>query len=377
MGVKASVQGDITNYNAGGYMFKLGGDSATKESVLLKIQNFEKFLTANTLAFNLIMSGYILDLDYFYSINFLIERTPTGGFQAVKYQYDIFRPSLSWNYTFNLVGDIIVYILSIIQISINIKTLVQLWKQSKKAFFAFLKKILFVLTLLFFIIQLIYGIFNTISQIKAQGKELLTATDFVDARNTSSSFITSLRFKAFNTGVAILMMSVMLNHKITQKFTITILNETVIKNIQYLLLVIPIFIGMALVGSTVLGPYSTEFASFDKAMISVMLFTIGRINPGNIFKYDSTVGIIFILFFFVLSIFLSFTIFIGFGLQTYFGVMSSKGYYTPSWDNSNFQHFPRFAFFFLPSRFFERKQEDASKKADSGGGFSNLVNKHK
>ena len=48
-------------------------------------------------------------------------------------------------------------------------------------------------------------------------------------------------------------------------------------------------------------------------------------------------GLIFVLIFYILSVFLTFTIFIGFALQTYFVVMSSQGYYTPSWDNSNFQ----------------------------------------
>ena len=145
-------------------------------------------------------------------------------------------------------------------------------------FWAFTKKILFVLTMVFFIIQCIYGVVNTSAQIKYSGEDLLQATSFVDGRSVSSDFITCLRLKAFNTGVAILMMAVLLNHKITQKFTITILNETIIKNIQYLFLVIPIFVGMALVGTLVLGPYSVEFAYFDKAMISVMLYTIGRIS---------------------------------------------------------------------------------------------------
>lgn len=119
---------------------------------------------------------------------------------------------------------------------------------------------------------------------------------------------------------------------------------------------------MALVGSMVLGPYTKDFAEFDKAMISVMLFTIGRIGnhylllePGPITKYDSSTAIIFMIIFFLLSVFLSFTIFIGFSLQSYFSVMSSKGYYTPSWDNSNFRYFPRFVFFFLPESYFPKE----------------------
>ena len=160
------------------------------------------------------------------------------------------------------------------------------------------------------------------------------------------------------------MMAIILNHKITQKFAVTIVNQTIIKNVQYLFLVIPVFVGMALVASMVFGPYNYEFAAFDKAMISVMLITIGQINPGKIQRYDSTLGFIFILIFYIMSVFLSFTIFIGFSLQTYFSVMRGKGYYTPSWDNTNFRHFPRFAFFFLPKKYFDkRKVEETGKQS--------------
>lgn len=221
-----------------------------------------------------------------------------------------------------------------------------------------MKKILFVLTMIFFMIQVFYAVINTTAQLKDSGVHLLEATKFVDARGAASRFVDCLRIKAFNTGIAILMMSIMLNHKITQKFTVTIINETVIKNIKYLLLVIPVFIGMALVGSMVLGPYDSNYAAFDKAMMSVMLFTIGQIEPGEILHYDSSTALIFMIIFFFLSVFLSFTIFIGFSLQSYFSIMSSKGYYTPSWDNSNFKHFPRFVFFFLPKRFFEKKNQE-------------------
>jgi hypothetical protein len=383
LGVDYSVNGYLTSYEKGGYMLTLGSDKAFKEDVEARIAQINEFVSDNTLAINFILGGYILDDDYFFSINFLIERTPSGGFQPVITSYDIFRPTLSWNYPFNVVGDIITYILTIIQVSLNVRALILEWRRKPERFFAFLKKILFVLTILFFIVQIAYGFLNTAAQIRDSGTKLLSANEFTDARGAAWRFINCLRFKAFNAGIAILMMAVILNHKITQKFTITILNETIIKNIQYLILVIPIFIGMALVGSMVLGPYSNEFVAFDKAMISVMLFTIGRIEPGLITKYDSQMALIFVLIFFVLSIFLSFTIFIGFSLQTYFSVMSSKGYYTPSWDNSNFQYFPRFAFFFLPESYFNKKktakveEKKEEKKRVEPSSFSQLAEKAK
>lgn len=138
--------------------------------------------------------------------------------------------------------------------------------------------------MMFFLIQASYAYVNTTAQLNDEGKDLLQATGFVDARGAAQRFETCLKLKAFNTGIAVLMMSIMLNHKITQKFTVNIINQTVIKNIQYLLLVIPVFIGMALVGSMVFGPYDSRYADFDKAMISVMLFTIGQIGRRSFTK---------------------------------------------------------------------------------------------
>lgn len=77
-------------------------------------------------------------------------------------------------------------------------------------------------------------------------------------------------------------------------------------------------------------------------------------------KYDSTTALIFVMIFFLLSVFLSFTIFIGFSLQSYYSVMNSKGFYIPSVDNSNFKYFPQFIFFFLPKKYFKK----SIKKAD-------------
>ena len=121
MGVDYTVVGNSGSYNSGGYKFVIGNDSSTQEEVEAKLQDFDDFITDNTLAFNFIMSGYILDVDYFYSLDFLIERTPTGGFQPTVISYQIFRPTLSWNYPFNLGGDFVIYFLTFAQVSVNIR----------------------------------------------------------------------------------------------------------------------------------------------------------------------------------------------------------------------------------------------------------------
>jgi hypothetical protein len=190
-------------------------------------------------------------------------------------EVEVFRPGLRWNYMFNLIGDIIVYIFSIFLLVIYLKTVLR--KKAKGKLSKFTGKLNFVLTLIFMIVQLAYLVFNTISLLNDDGFELLKTNEFVDTRPVAYRFKTCLRLKAFNTGVAVLMMNVILNHKITKKFSITILNVAVSKNIQYLMLIFPVFIGLALVGSFILGPYNADYTYFSKAIISIMLFTIGRI----------------------------------------------------------------------------------------------------
>ena len=122
--ISYSLSGMNSDYNAGGHLISLGKDTNTADEISKKLPDIISTITSNTLAINLVVTGYILDMDYFYNVNFLVERTPSGGFLPTLSKYDIFRPTLSWNYPFNIVGDIIVYILSIVSLGINIRTVI-------------------------------------------------------------------------------------------------------------------------------------------------------------------------------------------------------------------------------------------------------------
>ena len=80
MKVTFQVNGNNTAFNKGGYMLRIGSDDLPFEQVKANIGNMSNFITENTLAFNFVISGYILDVDYFYSINLLVEKTSTGSF---------------------------------------------------------------------------------------------------------------------------------------------------------------------------------------------------------------------------------------------------------------------------------------------------------
>lgn len=284
MGLVYILNGFLSNYDFGGYPFELGIETTPLENVTRGIDNIQEFLAVNTLAANFILGGYILDIDYFFSINLAIEKTPSGGYQPIKKEVEVFRPGLRWNYMFNLIGDIIVYILSACLAAIYIKTLII--KKMEGGLSEFLSKINSVLTSIFMLVQAAYIVFNLLSIMHDDGVKMLEMKNFQDVRPVAYRFKTSLRLKAFNSGVAVLIMFVILNYKITQKFSIKILNVAITKNIQYLTLILPIFVGLALVGGFILGPYNADYTYFSKAIISVMLFTIGRICKN--FKFFSS-----------------------------------------------------------------------------------------
>jgi hypothetical protein len=117
-----NLQGFLSNYNEGGYPLFFGIETMSLENITRRLDRFDDFLQINSLAANFVLGGYILDIDYFFSINLAIEKTASGGYQPIKQEVEVFRPGLRWNYMFNLIGDIIVYVFSIFLLMIYIRT---------------------------------------------------------------------------------------------------------------------------------------------------------------------------------------------------------------------------------------------------------------
>jgi hypothetical protein len=109
----------------------------------------------------------------------------------------------------------------------------------------------------------------------------------------------------------------------------------------------------------------------------LIFWLTSSIAPGKVLKYSALSGAIFISLIYVIALFLSFTVFISFGLQSYYEVMARTGYYESSWHETSLKgknlrkythfwpilDFFRFTLFFLPDRFFEENKPDSKKKA--------------
>lgn len=109
------------------------------------------------------------------------------------------------------------------------------------------------------------------------GLEFLQTRNFIDTRPAAERFKICLRMKALSTCIAVLILSYILSTMLTKRYSISILESAVRKNSQYLILILPIFVGLSIIGGLILGPYNPDYAYFHKAIISVALFTIGRI----------------------------------------------------------------------------------------------------
>ena len=80
LGLDYELNGFLSMYGEGGYVLELGVESDPLEEITAKLQKLPKFLEFNTLAANFVVGGYILDIDYFFSVNLAIEKTPSGGY---------------------------------------------------------------------------------------------------------------------------------------------------------------------------------------------------------------------------------------------------------------------------------------------------------
>lgn len=80
LGLTYNLEGYLSDYSEGGYYLELGQETTPLENVRIKLSRISEFLKTNTLAANFVVGGYILDIDYFFSINLAIEKTLSGGY---------------------------------------------------------------------------------------------------------------------------------------------------------------------------------------------------------------------------------------------------------------------------------------------------------
>ena len=276
LGLIYNLQGYLSDYDEGGYPLEFGLEDEKLEKIQKKLKKLDKFLSTSTLAANFILSGYILDIDYFFSLNLAIEKTPSGGFQPIKKSIEVFRPGLNWNYLFMTVGDVVVYTLTLFLIAIYCRTLYE--KLLRGKMLKFMRKINFILLFSYAMCESAYIYFNSKAMIKDDGIAMVNRRRFLDIRPISWRFKATMRLKGFSTGIALMLMIAILNYKITKKFSIRILNVVIQKNLLYVLMILPVFLGLSVLGETLLGQYSEDFTSFSTAFIGVLLFSAGRVS---------------------------------------------------------------------------------------------------
>ena len=79
--------------------------------------------------------------------------------------------------------------------------------------------------------------------------------------------------------------------------------------IQYLIVMLALLFGFAVIAELIWSPHLKEFETFGMSFISILFFTCGFYDVSGLIKHNEAWGIIFILLFFIFDLFLIFAIF--------------------------------------------------------------------
>lgn len=79
--------------------------------------------------------------------------------------------------------------------------------------------------------------------------------------------------------------------------------------IQYIIPIIVLLFGFAVIAEIIWSPYMTSFKTFGASFLSVILFTCGYFDTYSMMHYNVIWGFFFISFFFLFNLFFLFTIF--------------------------------------------------------------------
>lgn len=79
--------------------------------------------------------------------------------------------------------------------------------------------------------------------------------------------------------------------------------------VQFLVVIIGILFGFAVVGELIWCPYITLFETYGMSFISVLLFTMGYHDTNLLVKYNEGWGVVYIIIFYVFNLFIIFALF--------------------------------------------------------------------
>lgn len=289
------------------------------------------------------LGGYVPDIDYFFTVNFLAERSSVGGFLPIIYDVTIFRPRLSWNNFWILLFDWILYILGIVLGFVYIKELI--FKLKKQKNFNYLKKALPILVFVFVCLKFMYAILAFLGFARVKTEDWILSGKFYDLRDSASRFHLLLRTKSLCACLNILILLVFLSQKITKQSALKVINQLAIRNVKYFIFVwISLICGFALVGNLLFGSYNYSFSSFARSFKSTEIVSFGKLckflykkDVGDELEFSEKTSFVYWSCCFFMAQMLTFTVFLAYGFLTYHEVNSEIGFYAPSLKSGTFR----------------------------------------
>lgn len=329
-GITFPLHGEFNWYPGNGYLYKIGNQLGNITSINNTISSMasNKYIDNSTLAISYILGGYILDIDFFFSINLGLEKTRAGSYKVIENKVELFRPWLFWNNKKILVLGIWVLLSMILVIIIFIKEAKR--KYAKGTLCKFVLHIRAFLLYLLWIFCLAYFITELITVIVYGGTNFFPSDDsYVELRWLSYLFIIKLRLMATFAGILVLNLCMMINYNLTNKFSVIVLDKVIKNNVKYFMPLWIVIFGLSLLGYIINGPYSRLWYNYHRCVLEVLLAGIGRFNSGDSIWYNAEGSVAFYTILYLFQVFFTFSIFTCFLFQGYYEVVMRHGFYTP------------------------------------------------
>lgn len=288
---QSGIDYTIKGYDGSGYIWGLGLQLDSSEIVQASIANnlnqLEKeFFHTGTQAVSYLLGGYLLDIDYFFSINLALERNESGTFYPLLTDVSVFKPNISWNCRPIFVIAILQIFIIVGLISLLITNIIS-YLRSKK----FCRRIinLSILTSIVIVVfEILFQFFFWYGFIKFSKLDFFkdpheisiepnSKNKYIDVRHMSDDFHTTQRVKAISLGTTIITICLILLSKLIKKeFYTMITKKIILKNFLYFIPFSFLIIGLSLGFRPFLIDTSKDYINFYTSILATSLLFMGR-----------------------------------------------------------------------------------------------------